>query len=61
MELISFYGNEIVKTSDVRKIERLKSQGFKEVKPVKNEIPKKEGAVKKNVTRKGKTRTEGNI
>ncbi len=62
MKLISFYGNELVITDDKTKIERLKSQGFKEMKPQKEvkELPKKEGATK-NAKRKGKTDTEGNI
>ncbi len=61
MKLISYYGNEVVITNDVRKIERLKSQGFKEMKPQKEKIPETKGDVKKNGTRKRKTDTEGNI
>lgn len=60
MRLVSMYGNEVVYTNDKRKIEYLKSQGFKQKELPKQtkETPKKEGA-KKNVRRK--VDPEGNI
>ncbi len=60
MRLVSFYGNEVVITDDKRKIEWLKSQGFKEQEPIKKELPKKEGA-NENAKRKSKNNAKGNI
>lgn len=44
MKLKSFYGNEIINTDDKRKIERLKEQGFTEIKEkTENKRVKKDG------------------
>lgn len=66
MKLISEYGNEICHTDDERKIERLKRQGFTEVKEEKNikrtnsTVLKKKGATN-NAKRKSESNTETDI
>jgi hypothetical protein len=52
MRLVNEFGNVVVYTESKRKIERLKTQGYRQCElPTNKEAPKVEGAVKKNVNR----------